>query len=173
MFLIIIFTVNILYSEKIYTVLSRGSVKDNSTGLTWTRCSMTANDKPDYDFNCNGKKKLYSWDMAVNACLNLKHEGRSDWRLPSVRELQSILFYHHYSGDSNKSQIMEQVFPNVMNSYETISNPAIPLHYWSSTIHANSSNFAWFVDFYNGNTAFAWRTTSNEKKAFVRCVAGP
>lgn len=172
--LLIVFGLSVFASEKIYTVLSRGRVKDNSTGLIWTRCSLLEDDKPAFDFNCKGNRKKYSWSEAVSVCQNLNYEGESNWRLPNVKEMQSIVFYHHYStGYSNISQITEEAFPNVVNTIDFDNRYTNPIHYWTSTVHKNDNRFAWFVDFYNGNTSFSWRTTIYEKKAFVRCVAGP
>ncbi len=184
------------YSEKIFSILSRGLVRDNATGLLWTRCSLSDNNIPIYDFTCKGNRKKYTWDEAISACENLVYEGRSDWRLPSVKELQSIVHYHHYSVDSNKlAQVIYEVFPNVVSVAEAAEISACrqrqldqypdtyPLlydctyaniHYWSSTTHKNNSNMAWFIDFYNGNTSFNWSRGWLTKRAyFVRCVAGP
>ena len=178
-----------LYSEKIFRILSRGSVKDNSTELVWTRCSLSDDNKPIYDFNCEGTKKKFTWAEGMNACEKLDHEGRKDWRMPSVRELQSILFFYHYSvGYQNASQTIESVFPNVVSTDEataistcrqqqldTVYPDIAPtcsdtqIFYWSSTSHKRDSRFAWFTDFFTGGTAYDWATN----KKFVRCVAGP
>jgi hypothetical protein len=199
-FLLIITLFTTAYSEKIFSVLSRGLVRDNSTGLIWTRCPLTDGDKPIYDFNCEGNRKKYYWEEAVEACEKLDFEGRSDWRLPSIKELQSIVFYKHYSVGYNKpAQITDEAFPNVVTvadadeisrcrqiQLDTIAQyyPNLysceyaNIHYWSSTTHKSEPNMAWFVDFYTGNTSFAWsrtwRATWGKDRAYtVRCVAGP
>lgn len=184
------------YSEKIFSILSRGLVRDNATGLLWTRCSLSDNNIPIYDFECKGNRKKYTWDEAISACENLVYEGRSDWRLPNIKELQSIVYYHHYSVDSDKlAQVRYEVFPNVVSVAESAEISACrqrqldlypetyPLlhdctyaniHYWSSTTHKNNPKIAWFIDFYNGNTSFNWSRGWLAKRAyFVRCVAGP
>lgn len=185
-----------VYSEKILTVISRGSVKDNVTGLVWTRCSLSDDDKPIYDFNCEGTRKKYYWEDAVKACRNLKFDGRSDWRLPNIRELQSIVYYQHYTVGYNKpAQIVDDAFPNVVSEDDAneitkcyqkqkddypdtypnlVDCTYTNIHYWSSTVYKSRPEFAWFVDFYYGNSSFSWRTGWLSKKAFmVRCVAGP
>jgi len=175
--LITLFTT--LYSEKSYRVLSRGLVRDNSTNLIWTRCPLTLNDAPAYNFQCNKEKKLYTWLEAVNVCKNLVHEGRSDWRLPSISELQSIIYYYHYvTGETNISQVIEEVFPNTITESDITNDFSSELqsycasdkchiHYWSST--SVNSGSSWAVNFSSGVSQ--WDTVSKYKS--VRCVAGP
>jgi len=177
--LTLIVIVTAAYSAKSYRVLSRGSVRDNSTMLIWIRCPLSTDNKPIYDYQCRGDKKLFTWNEAVDVCKNLEYEGRSDWRLPNINELQSIAFYYHYvTGDQNFSQTAEQVFPNavtqgdIQNDYSAfwlsycVSNKC-RIHYWSSTsINAAAS---WAMNFNNG--VAQWDT--NTKYKSVRCVAGP
>ena len=175
--LLFIFLLTALYSAKSYRVLSRGSVLDNTTRLIWTRCSLTDNDRPIYDFECNGNKKLYSWTEAVNVCNNLVHDGRSDWRLPSIKELHSIIYNHHYAtGQENCSQIVDEAFPGVVTTAEC-NNAYSTIHYWSSTTHTgkdgNNKNYIWFADFKWGNIGFTGQDFFGPIKKHVRCVAGP
>lgn len=178
--------VTAVYSEKSYRIMSRGMVRDNSTNLVWTRCPLTNDDKPVYDFQCRGEKKLYSWNEALEACNNLVHEGRSDWRLPNISELQSIVFYYHYiTGEENYSQVSEAVFPNSIekeditylcnadtDNPENMKNRCV-LHYWSSTPAGigfdGVTPLSWSLNFNNG---VVQRDISSKFKS-VRCVAGP
>lgn len=175
--LLFIFILTALYSAKSYRVLSRGSVRDNSTGLIWTRCSLSDGDEPIYNFQCSGTRKLYSWTEAVNVCKNLNHDGRSDWRLPSINELQSIVYYNHYAtGQENCSQIVEEAFPGVVTS-EQCGSSSSSIHYWSSTTHVNKDgsniHYVWFADFKWGNVGFTGQNFFGPIKKYVRCVAGP
>lgn len=187
-----------LYAQKSFRILSRGMVRDNETNLIWARCPISDNNKPIYDFNCNGDKKLFSWSEAVDVCENLDHEGRSDWRLPNVRELQTIVEYQHYPNNEKCSQSNESVFPNVIEVSECTDFWA-ESKFWTSTLAKNNDTCgnipAWYVDFKFGNTG--WSPQSNYQgppssggnpwindtpaecvivspaKKYVRCVAGP
>lgn len=178
MTLLLIFSFTYLYSGKVYRVLSRGAVRDNSTDLIWTRCSIGEDNKPIYDFKCKGTKKRFTWQEAIEVCNNLVHEGRSDWRLPSVKELQSIVYNHHYSsGNQYCSQINEEAFPNVITDSECLDFWKDG-HFWSSTTHkskdSSNNNYVWFVDFKWGNTGFSVQSfMGSPVKKYVRCVAGP
>jgi len=195
LFLLIIIAVPLL-GEKIYRVLSRGTVLDKSTGLIWTRCPLSTDDKPIYDFNCKGEKKIYTWTEAKEACNKLVHEGRSDWRLPTIRELQSIVFYHHKpSVQSDFSQVVEDVFPNTVTQND-IANDYLNFfgtdtyclydkcyqHYWSSTNLSGYTDLMWAINFFTGVLqwdSFYWKDFGGTvhydmpKKKSVRCVAGP
>lgn len=183
-FIILFFFILIVsvYSAKSYRILSRGAVIDNSTNLIWTRCPLTTNDKPMYDFNCSEEKKLFSWDEAIDACRNLVHEGRSDWRLPNISELQSIVYYYHYTtGETNLGQVIESVFPKTITKRDLDADFSIlwglfpgycwgntcNIHYWSSTTKDGVTALS--LNFNLGNVH--WDVIDKYKS--VRCVAGP
>ncbi len=77
--------------------------------------------------------------------------GKSDWRLPSLLELQSIA----HLGLTTSPAIDTNYFPNTQSSL-----------YWSDTPHANSSFDAWGVGFLAGNTEDSHRNGNN----FIRLV---
>lgn len=187
-----------LVAEKIYSVLSRGLVLDRSTGLFWTRCPLSTDNKPIYDFSCKGEKKFFTYEEAVEICNNLVYEGRSDWRLPNVRELQSIVYYHHKPTlTTDYSQVVEKVFPNAVTQDDLEKDKDLfwgvscfgdtcRQHYWSSTEFRGKTDaelkLYWAVNFANG--VIQWDsdyykdfggTVHNDqpKRKSVRCVAGP
>jgi len=65
---------------------------------------------------------------------NISFAGRSDWRLPSSKELQTLVEY----GCSNRS-INLNVFPNTPRNW-----------FWSSTTFAAIPSVAWVVNFDGG-----------------------
>jgi hypothetical protein len=72
-----------------YTDNGNGTITDNNTGLMW--------EKKSNDGTFNSFTILYTWDQAFTvhvAGLNAgTFGGHSDWRLPNVRELESIVDY--------------------------------------------------------------------------------
>jgi hypothetical protein len=118
-----------------YTDNGDGTVTDAITGLMWQRAVSAT---------------MYAWAQAVAYCPTLTLAGHSDWRLPSLIELYSIV-------DAG------QINPSINGAYF----PSTPADYfWSSSPVVGSSSNAWYVTFGYGSTGNnAVSTISN-----VRCV---
>ena len=71
------------YGKNDFVNNADGTVTDYATGLTWQQ-----KDSGD---------GMY-WEDALSYCENLELAGRDDWRLPSAKELQSILDYTRSPG---------------------------------------------------------------------------
>ena len=114
-----------------------GTVYDYDTGLTWQQQD-------------DGATK--TWAAAGTYCQNLSLGGKSDWRLPNVKELSSLIDYRQPNPGPVISRVM---FPTTQLSY-----------YWSASSYAASSSNAWRVFFGNGSV-----NASNEAGSYyVRCV---
>ena len=63
-----------------------GTISDSNTGLMWQKCSLgqTGN-------NCTGTAKNYTWEEALEAAESNRDNGYNNWRLPNIKELQSIV----------------------------------------------------------------------------------
>jgi hypothetical protein len=102
-----------------------GTVTDNLTGLIWLK-------------NANYFKGTKTWDDAIAVCNSLADDEQSitdgsrpgDWRLPNVRELQSLIDF----GRSGPALPADHPFTNVE-----------PFYYWSSTTVNGFTGSAWFV----------------------------
>ena len=95
-----------------------------------------------------------TWESALSYCESLSLGGYTDWRLPNVKELQSIVNYGNFP-----PTIDQTYFPNTASSY-----------YWSSTTNLNSDVNAWGVYLYNGMVGHIFKTSTNSY--YVRCVRG-
>jgi hypothetical protein len=103
-----------------------GTVTDKCTGLMWERAPATDG---------------YYWRQAIDYCEGLTLGGHEDWRLPNLRELQSIADYGRYG------PVLDPIFVTDTEWY------------WSSSCFVDSPNFAWSIDFLNGNvTAYEGET---------------
>ncbi len=89
-----------------------------------------------------------SWQDAVNYCEQLSYGGFSDWRLPNVDELHSLV-------NSNLSHPASQ-FPNM---------PAT-LTFLTSSTRTIDMDWAWCINFNSGKLIFCEKTFFSN----VRCV---
>jgi hypothetical protein len=140
-------------------------VRDNVTGLIWEV-------KTD-DGSIHDKDNKYSWydsNQETNGgnagrpgegtdtedfitTLNADNfGGYSDWRLPTVKEIASIVNMGRYYPAMEKT-----FFPHVMSAF-----------YWSSTSSASNTGNAWGVYFYNGYDY----SNAKDSSYFVRAVRG-
>jgi hypothetical protein len=109
------------------------TISDNATGLMWMQ---------------NDSKSGMTWEEAPSYAENLEYAGHSNWRLPDVKELQSIVDYSRSPGTTNSAAI-DPLFNST-----SITNEADQADYgcyWTSTTHANWSavggGFASYVSF--------------------------
>ena len=113
-----------------------GTVTDNVTGLMWQQ----------------GEAGTMTWDSALSYCEGLSLGDKSDWRLPNIKEFESITDDTRYN-----PAIDTTFFPNVMSS-----------NYWSSTTDADDPDYAWYIPFYYG---FVYDSDGFKSNSYyVRCV---
>jgi hypothetical protein len=132
-------------------------VKDTATGLTWQGCTSGMSGE-----SCDqGSEAKYAWQNAVDHCENLTWAGYSDWRLPEIDELISIVDY-----TKSDPAINETAFPA----------PATPSEFfWSSSSAAYSVSYAWSVCFKDGGIDDGDVGDDDKSNTYsVRCVrSGP
>lgn len=99
-----------------------------------------------------------NWNSAVPDCASLSFAGYTDWRLPNVKELQSIIDYETSIGTPC---INTTSFPHTKQTL-----------YWSSTTYyaALGVNWAWCASFANGGVVALLKSTQND--ACFRAVRG-
>ena len=115
-------------AAKTYADNLDGTVTDPSTGLTWMRCSMGQTWS---GTTCTGTASTYTWDQAKALTGTVTFAGQGDWRLPNIRELQTIVDLTVYN-----PAIDTKTFPATPNS-----------DFWSGSPNANNSSYAWYVNF--------------------------
>jgi hypothetical protein len=107
------------YGTNSYTNNGDGTITDAATGLMWMQ-----------DDAGDGM----NWKDALAYAEGKEFAGYSDWRLPSVKELQSIVDYTRAPGATNSAAI------DPLFNCTTIINEGGETdygYYWSGTTHAN------------------------------------
>jgi hypothetical protein len=120
-----------------YTDLGDGTVRDNETGLVWQQTVDTT---------------TVSQTAAISYCDAMTLAGRSDWRLPSVLELRSIV---------------DETRPSPPSIDVTFFPDAPPTYFWSATPVASSALAGWSVAFDHGYASDGGLATN---AYHVRCV---
>lgn len=137
-----------------YTASNVGSdyiVTDNVTGLVWQKCSKGLSGN-----TCaTGSATTDTWANALTYCNALDFAGQTDWRLPNVYELYSIMDF----GKAGVPFADATYFPATVSAT-----------YWSSTSRPASGSSAMNVSF-GGGSAFSG-STGKSGTIYIRCVRG-
>ncbi len=109
---------NTSYGVNDFTDNSDSTVSDNATGLMWQQDDTSSTD----------------WEDAISTCEAATTASYTDWRLPNVKELQSIVDYS-LSPDINSTAAIDPVFnATSFTNEEGITDWA---YYWASTTHVD------------------------------------
>ena len=133
--------------------ISDNTIIDNTTNLEWQRCRLGTT----WDASANGcvddgiaDNETYTWEQALEAAASNALNGASDWRLPNIKELASI--------------VEEACYNPAINMELFHDTPSAG--FWSSSPNAYYSNYAWYVSFYDGYGYYYYRSNSG----YVRLV---
>ncbi len=113
-----------------------GTVTETSSGLMWQQTGPTS---------------TQTWEQALAYCEGLSLGGFTDWRMPNIKELKSLVDYSRFRPSINT---------NCMDTSWAF--------YWSSTSDAANKTSAWGVSFTYGDDYSLIKNTSN----YVRAVRG-
>lgn len=119
-------------------------ITDNLTGLMWAKNASLLGTGTWGDASTPGTAQYKVAQMNTNSGATGYHLcGYSDWRLPNINELLSLVNYAAtQSGSTPAAWLNAQGFTNVQLG-----------SYWSSTAYKGSN--AWRVDFPNGRSYYA------------------
>jgi len=158
-----------------YTSLGGGAmVRDNVTGLVW-EVKQNKDGTADYA-NPHDADNTYTWcdtnpdtnggdqgacgsndtEDFIDALNSASFGGYTDWRLPTIKELKTLV---------DRSRIHP-----VVNS--TVFPQTVSSHYWSSTTYAYSTDYAWRVSFYDGYDGSSNSSSNKSSSYYVRAVRG-
>ena len=119
-----------------------GTVTDKETGLMWQKCGLglSGND-------CSmGTATTFTWQAALAVANENTQSNYSDWRLPNVKELFSIVEVACYFPAINSV-----AFPNTVTAING---------YRSSTLSKKSDNTVKIVRFLRGDVKFSLKNVN-------------
>jgi hypothetical protein len=138
-----------------------GTVTDNCTGLQWLQDSV---ETPDDDLD--GHPDPVTWCKAMEFCNDLVFADHSDWRLPNVRELQSLVDYGRFA---------PAIAPEFRLAGNRTAEGNTVYDYWTSTSYIEDPKKAFAVRFQFGSVFFAQKVTdivSGAEKLRLLAVRG-
>jgi len=111
-----------------------GTVTDQAMGLMWQQVAVS---------NKN-------WQAALEYAEGLSLAGYDNWRLPTRKELQTIVDYNHCN-----PAIDATIFPDTLSA-----------SYWSSTTaKVYTGGYAWYVNFSHGKVSYSNKTDAYAVRA--------
>ena len=99
-----------------FTALGTDIIGDNLTGLVWS---------------ASPSQTVLGWDEALTHCESLTIDEESDWRLPNVNELASLI----NAGEANSSTFLNA------GGFSGVTG----VDFWTSTTAAFDNGSAWRV----------------------------
>ncbi len=137
-----------------YILTPNGTATDSRTGLMWQRCSEGQTWSGG---TCIGTASWVNQAAALSAGPASSFAGYSDWRLPNIKELRSLV-----EECRTNPSINETVFPATITAFP----------YWTSSVALNAAvptpNWSWYVNFFSGGNLYDTRFS----KYYVRLVRG-
>ena len=115
-----------------------GTITDTKTGLIWKQCLEGQSGN-----TCaSGSAEQLTWPQALQRAQTVNSgggfAGASDWRVPTIKELRSLVEEQCQGPAINLTR-----FPNPGSSFV-----------WSSSAAAGEAGYAWGVDFGYGGTGW-------------------
>ncbi len=147
---------NTAYGENEFVDNGDGTITDNATGLMWAQDDSGSDDDEGFDYttldflDADGDGLLVpadadmngamTWEEAlryVEALNSAEYLGYSDWRLPNVKELHSLMDYSKTPANDGVATI-DEVFNStaILNENGDTDYP----FYWSGTTHATDGD---------------------------------
>lgn len=128
------------------TVIAGDVLKDNITGLYWSKPSL----------------ETFTHAGAISYCDELNLGGRTDWRIPTKDELMQVA-----PAPCVVSECAGSYSGNDMNSYNSAFTTTN--WFWSLNEVEENPDEAWWLGLYNGYVSSDLKTASGAAR--VRCVA--
>ena len=99
--------------------------------------------------NKSVKENIYTHAKAQEFCANLEIKEHSEFRLPTIRELHTIVDYNNHN-------------PVILNGFKHVASE----NFWTSTPYVYSNGTYWTIDFKKGTS----KPIGERYSKNVRCV---
>ncbi len=109
-----------------------GTVTDTNTGLMWQKCQLGLSG----DICETGSVVTFTWEEALDEASLNDYSGYTDWRVPNIKELASIVEYQ-----CNTPAINLNIFPNTTTSLNHASTG-----FASSTIVNSQAQTTFYIN---------------------------
>ncbi|MBL4661588.1 MAG: caspase family protein [Alcanivoracaceae bacterium] len=127
-----------------------GTVIDKQRNLMWMRCSL-GQEWNKANKSCGGKASEHTFDGAQAKAKSFSYAGYSDWRVPTVEELETLVYC-----STSKKPIDSNWLNGCTAGYTrpTIDQDKFPdtpsSNFWSASPDASYASRAWNVSFNSG-----------------------
>ena len=129
--------------DKIYAVHGDGTVTDLQTGLMWSQCEVG---KSGTDCETGTATGFTSWEDALQYALDSELAGYNDWRMPNIKELNSLT-----ESSCTNPAINSGIFKAASSSY-----------LWSASVRQDTAGYyVWVVNGDTGHVQAAYKNPSN------------
>ena len=141
-----------------FTDNENGTVTDNLTGLMWLKeANHIGENYPEFDNDGTAGNGAVTWQHALNFVGDMNagsysNCGHTDWRLPNVKELQSLIHYGVYD-----PAVPNTAGTDKWSEGDPFSGVVSQDDYWSSTTNASYTGGAWFVFLFYGDVGFDYK----------------
>ncbi len=160
-----------------YTANGDGTVTDNVTGLIW---QQSPDRNGDGDINASDK---LTYAAAETYCENLTLAGATDWRLPDIKTLYSLIDFSGLDPSGYNGSDTSGLTPFINTDYFAFGygdtdagERIIDAQYASSTLYTANNTMLFGVNFADGRIKGYGLTMPGpgnvEKTFYVQCVRG-
>ena len=146
------------YAEAGYCVPRNFAVKETIVAAETHKTVIDKNTKLEWLYDAAGYNG--SWYEAVDACNNLNYAGHDDWRLPSIKELLTIVEY-------NRKWVLPLEFADGWQ-FGTWSSTDDPVDPENKAFYLSGDSVNTIYDFYGDET---YHTKATEERSYT-CVRG-